>query len=155
MTYKSDLDRFTEAQRRDYPAALSEIKNGRKRSHWMWYIFPQIKGLGFSPAAQYYAIKNLEEAKAFLADPYLGGNLCEICHALLQLNTTDAYAVFGHPDDMKLRSSMTLFSLAAEENSVFHRVLHTFFEGEPDRNTLKILQNQLQNSTEDPHEKTF
>ena len=139
MTHSFDLDRFTEAQRRDYRTALEEIKDGRKRSHWMWYIFPQMQGLGHSPTAQYYGISGLEEAKAFLTDPYLGGNLRGICEALLLLETKDAYAVFGHPDDMKLHSSMTLFALATGEGSVFHRVLNAFFDGIPDDNTLKIL----------------
>ena len=139
MNAAIDLSRFTAAHRRSYQTALSEIRNGRKRSHWMWYIFPQIQGLGRSSTAQYYAIRDLDEAAAFLSDPYLGGNLLEISRALLELEERDPRVVFGTPDDLKLRSCMTLFSLLSEEASVFHRVLDRYFQGEPDRWTLRIL----------------
>ncbi len=140
-----DLSRFTTAHQGDgqfspnFETAYREITNGRKDSHWMWYIFPQIKGLGHSPTAEYYAIRSLDEAKAFLADPYLGGNLVAICQALLQLRSNNADEVFGYPDYMKLRSSMTLFSCAAGGDSVFDKVLDKFFDGIPDRRTLDIL----------------
>lgn len=135
----ADISRFISAQRRDYLQALSEIKTGRKRSHWIWYIFPQIDGLGYSSTARFYAIKDLDEAKAFLADPYLGRNLIEISEALLNLECSDPSLVMGYPDDLKLCSSMTLFSLISEENSVFTKVLDKFYAGRRDSATLRIL----------------
>ena len=108
----NNLKRFTEAQYRDYEQALKEIKNGRKESHWMWYIFPQLKGLGRSYTSDFYGIENLDEAKAFLQDPYLGKNLQEIAAALLELDNDNATQIMGRPDDMKLKSSMTLFALS-------------------------------------------
>ena len=134
-----DLKRFADAQKRSYETAREEIRRGRKRSHWMWYIFPQMRGLGFSSNAHYYGIVNLEEARAYLADPYLGGNLREISGLLLQLDTNDPYRVFGTPDDMKLCSSMTLFALVSEEGSVFHKVLDKYYGGHMDSATLRIL----------------
>ena len=110
-----DLSRFHKAQQGSYETALAEIRSGRKCSHWIWYIFPQIQGLGFSSTAQYYAIENLEEAKAYLADPVLRERLLEISNALLALDSCDPSEVMGYPDDLKLRSSMTLFSLAEPE----------------------------------------
>ena len=137
-----DLSRFTIAHQRDFENAFSEITNGRKHSHWMWYIFPQIYGLGRSSISQYYAIRSLDEAQLFLADPYLGSNLKSICEALLKLESTNATEIFGKPDDKKLKSSMTLFSRAADGNHVFDKVLKRFFNGEPDYRTLKILEIQ-------------
>ena len=134
-----DLERFVSAQKRDYLTALGEIRQGRKRSHWMWYIFPQLKGLGMSSTSYFYGIENLDEAKAFLNDPYLGKNLMEISEALLSLNTGDARSVMGSPDDLKLRSSMTLFSLASPENPVFKKVLEKYYHGIQDPATLRIL----------------
>lgn len=134
-----DLTRFIEAHRQSYQSALSEIRNGRKTSHWMWYIFPQLLGLGCSPTSLYYAIRDLDEAEAFLRNPYLGGNLLEICRALLTLHTDDATAVFGKPDDMKLRSSMTLFSLVDGCDPVFREVLDKYFGGKRDLRTLELL----------------
>lgn len=139
MDISYDLSRFTGAHRRDYSTALREIQAGRKRSHWMWYIFPQVRGLGFSSTAQFYAISDLGEAKAFLNDPYLGHNLREISSALLELETNDASLVFGFPDDMKLRSSMTLFSLASDGDAVFDAVLQKFYNGSADERTREIL----------------
>lgn len=136
----SDLSRFHQAQKYDYDIALQEIKNGRKESHWMWYIFPQIQGLGYSSTAQYYAISDMTEAKAYLKDNVLRCRLVEISQALLDLPANDAMEVFGVPDNMKLRSSMTLFSMAAPEISVFQKVLDKFFAGQPDRRTLEILE---------------
>lgn len=133
-----NLSRFTNAHKRDYDTALREIKNGRKHSHWMWYIFPQIYGLGFSATSQHYAMRSLDEAKAFLADPYLGSNLREICNALIALESNNAHAVFGSPDDMKLRSSMTLFAAASDEE-IFQNVLNKFYGGVADSKTLEIL----------------
>ena len=133
------LDRFLQAQARSYDTALREIQSGYKRSHWMWYIFPQIQGLGFSSTAQYYAIADLQEAKDYLAEPTLRARLLEISNALLALDSHDPSAIFGWPDDMKLRSSMTLFAEAEPECTVFSDVLNQYFGGVKDDKTLKIL----------------
>lgn len=133
------LDDFKKAQERDYSQALKEIQSGHKRSHWMWYIFPQIDGLGRSETARYYAIKNIAEAKDYLRDPVLGKHLIEISQALLALKTDDPTAVMGYPDDLKLRSSMTLFEAADPENPVFSQVLDKFYGGRRDEQTLAIL----------------
>ncbi len=133
-----DLSRFVHAHQRDYQTALSEIKRGRKTSHWMWYIFPQIEGLGMSSMSQFYAIKDAGEAKAFLDDPYLGANLREISEVLCGLETCNALEVFYRPDDTKLRSSMTLFYHVSGED-VFGKVLDKFFDGRRDGRTLHKL----------------
>ena len=137
MSY--DLERFVRAQIGSYETALWEIRRGRKCSHWMWYIFPQIAGLGMSSTAQYYAIQDLQEAEEYLAHPILGPRLLEISGELLKLSTNDAYAVFGWPDNLKLRSSMTLFHCADPDCPVFQQVLDKFFAGRPDERTLAIL----------------
>lgn len=134
------LERFVKAQNNYYQTALREIRSGRKRSHWMWFIFPQITGLGYSETARYYAIKDMDEAKAYIEDAGLGGRLVEISQALLELESNDAAAVMGWPDDMKLKSSMTLFALAKPECEVFQKVLDKFFHGEMDQRTIEILQ---------------
>lgn len=134
-----DVSRFTEAQKRTYRTALSEVRRGRKMSHWMWYIFPQVAGLGYSSTAQYYAIDGLEEARAFLADETLRSNLLEISEALLLLPGDDAEAVMGWPDCLKLRSSMTLFKYAAPEEPVFQKVLDKYYRGEDDFRTMDLL----------------
>ena len=134
------LERFYAAQEDSYGQALKEIKTGRKRSHWMWYIFPQIAGLGMSSTAQYYAIADLQEAKDYMADQVLSGRLLEISGALLDLETDDAHEVFGYRDDMKLRSSMTLFEAAAPEHEVFRKVLDKYFGGKRDERTLQLLE---------------
>ena len=134
-----DLDRFLTAQSRDYATALREIQNGRKRSHWIWYIFPQVSGLGMSSTSQYYAISGLDEARAYLREPTLRAHLLEISNALLALDESDPSVVFGFPDDLKLRSSMTLFAAAAPDEPVFAAVLDKFFDGRPDTRTLQIL----------------
>ncbi len=133
-----DLSRFHKAQQSSYETALAEIRSGRKRSHWIWYIFPQIQGLGFSSTAQYYAIENLEEAKAYLADPVLRERLLEISNALRKLDSCDPSEVMGYPDDLKLRSSMTLFSLAEPECTVFRDVLDKFYGGQKDERTIVL-----------------
>ena len=133
-----DLSRFHKAQKGSYETALAEIRSGRKRSHWIWYIFPQIQGLGFSSTAQYYAIENLEEAKAYLADPILRERLLEISNALLELDCSDPSEVMGYPDDLKLRSSMTLFSLADPSCAVFRNVLEKFYGGREDDRTVAL-----------------
>ena len=138
---KDGLERFVSAQEKSYDTALQEIRTGRKRSHWMWYIFPQIAGLGHSQTARYYAIKDMEEARAYMKHEILGKNLIEISQALLQTPSSDPGEVMGWPDDMMLKSSMTLFLLAAPECNVFQKVLDIFFHGEKDKNTIRILKN--------------
>jgi len=133
------LKRFIDAQKTDYDIALSEIKNGRKQSHWMWYIFPQIQGLGFSGTTKFYAIKDINEAEEFLADPILGTRLIQICSALLELKGNNANMIFDDPDDLKLKSSMTLFASTYNTNSVFQLVLEKFFNGTKDNKTLEII----------------
>ncbi|RZK41895.1 MAG: DUF1810 domain-containing protein [Pedobacter sp.] len=139
MNETSDLSRFLEAQQDSYETALTEVKNGRKKSHWMWYIFPQLRGLGFTDTSKYYAINDLKEAKKYLSHPILGKRLIEICDALLKLNNDNANAVFGSPDDLKLRSSITLFSLADKANPIFKRLIDKFFKGHEDEKTLILL----------------
>ena len=134
----ADLSRFLKAQEQDYEQALREIRSGRKRSHWMWYIFPQIQGLGFSPTAQYYAIRDLQEARDYLAHPVLGTRLKEISSALLDLTGLSASEIFGYPDDLKLRSSMTLFRMADLNEPVFLEVLEKYYDGKPDARTVEL-----------------
>lgn len=134
-----DLERFVRAQERDYAAALSEIRAGRKRSHWMWYIFPQVLGLGASAMSTRYAIRSREEAEAYLGHPVLGPRLEEIARALLAVEGRSASDIFGSPDDTKLRSSATLFAHVSPPGSVFQDVLDRYFEGEPDHETLRLL----------------
>jgi uncharacterized protein (DUF1810 family) len=136
---KKELERFLTAQQTYYRVALDEIKSGQKRSHWMWFIFPQIEGLGRSETARYYAIKDLNEAKMYLENHTLGGNLIEISKALLDIESNDATEVMGWPDNLKLRSSMTLFALAKPECEVFQKVLDKFFQGERDQKTIEIV----------------
>ena len=133
------LDRFLDAQRGDYAAALAEVHRGRKTSHWMWYIFPQIAGLGQSSTARYYSIRDLEEAREYYAHPVLGQRLREISGVLLDLRGSDPVAVFGGIDSMKLKSSMTLFAVAAPDDPLFQQVLDKYYGGEQDALTLRIL----------------
>ena len=133
------LDRFLDAQRGDYAAALAEVRRGRKTSHWMWYIFPQIAGLGQSSTARYYSIRDLEEAREYYAHPVLGQRLREISGVLLELRGSNPVAVFGGIDSMKLKSSMTLFALAAPDDPIFQQVLDKYYGGEQDALTLRIL----------------
>lgn len=142
MTLKTSLQRFIDAQEKNYDSALTEIVQGRKRSHWMWYIFPQIQGLGFSETSKFYAIKNLDEAMDYLKHPILGERLIRICHALIQNPGNDAHTIFSSPDDMKLKSSMTLFSELPGTNPVFQSVLDKFFNGNKDNKTIEILASQ-------------
>lgn len=134
-----DLDRFKKAQEEDYPYALQEIKAERKRSHWIWYIFPQLKGLGFSSMSEYYGIDGRAEAQAYIADSVLRARLVEISQALLTLESNNPTQVMGYPDDLKLKSSMTLFAEVAPDIPVFEQVLQKFFAGEKDSRTLKLL----------------
>ena len=133
-----DLDRFVQAQEDTYDAALAELRRGRKMGHWMWFVFPQIAGLGFSAMSRRYAISGLDEARAYLAHPLLGPRLVECAGALLGLETNDAVAVMGGIDAQKLRSSMTLF-VRAGGDAAFGAVLDRFFRGEEDHATLDRL----------------
>src|SRR5882672_9270717 len=130
-----NLNRFVQAHERDYDQALGEIRAGRKRSHWMWYVFPQFTGLGSSPTSAHYAIKSVQEATAYLAHPVLGPRLLECAEAALQIQGRSALEVFGSPDDMKLRSSATLFACGSPEGSMFHRIIDKYFAGEKDVRT--------------------
>jgi len=136
------LQRFIDAQQSDYETALSEIKKGRKQSHWMWYIFPQIQGLGFSATSKLYAIKNLHEAQEYLQHPLLGQRLKEITNALIDLPSNNAHEIFGSPDDVKLKSSMTLFASLPDADPVFESSLKKFFNGEKDVKTLSIIKDE-------------
>lgn len=136
------LEKYLIAQQAYYRTALQEIKSGQKRSCWMWFIFPQIEGLGYSETAQYYAIKDMNEAKAYMEDYTLSSNLIEISQALLEVESNDATAVMGWPDDLKLKSSMTLFALVKPECEIFQKVLDKFFYGEKDQRTIKILRDK-------------
>src|SRR6185312_11678723 len=136
------LQRFIDAQQSDYETALSEIKRGRKQSHWMWYIFPQIQGLGFSATSKLYAIKNLQEAQAYMNHPLLGKRLKEITNALIDLPSNNAHEIFGSPDDVKLKSSMTLFASLPDADPVFESALKKFFKGEKDAKTLLIIKDE-------------
>lgn len=134
-----DLRRFLVAQESVYKTALLEIQAGRKTSHWMWFVFPQLSGLGSSPISKRYAIRSLGEARAYLEHPVLGPRLIECCRAVLQATGKTATDIFGSPDDLKLRSSATLFALVSPPDSVFHRVLETFFAGKPDDRTVDLV----------------
>jgi uncharacterized protein (DUF1810 family) len=134
----NDLDRFVRAQDGVYQQALSELLAGNKRSHWMWFVFPQLAGLGSSPTAQRYAIRDLAEARAYLAHPVLGPRLAECCAALLKHENRSAEQIFGYPDDLKLRSSMTLFARAADDPALFESVLQRYYDG-PDQRTVDLL----------------
>ena len=134
-----DLSRFEQAQEGDYARALTEIRRGRKRSHWMWYIFPQLEGLGLSPVSRRYAIKSLGEAEAYLSHPVLGPRLVECAQAVLSVEGRSALEIFGAPDEMKLRSCATLFAHVSPAGSAFHQLLDTYFQGERDGRTLQLL----------------
>lgn len=138
----ANLDRFVAAQATAYAQALVEIRSGRKRSHWMWFIFPQLKGLGYSSNANYYGIDGLAEATAYMQHPILRTRLIEISRALLNLPGSNATSVMGSPDDMKLRSSMTLFSLVKGADPVFGLVLDKYFQSHKDDQTIALLSNQ-------------
>jgi uncharacterized protein (DUF1810 family) len=142
-----DLKRFLLAQEGDYDRALSEIRSGRKRSHWMWYIFPQIDGLGFSSASSRYSIKSLPEAKAYLEHPVLGSRLRECAAAVVSLEGRSAMEIFGSPDDLKLRSCATLFARVSLPGSVFDRLLGKYYQGKPDDRTIQLLTADPQNTS--------
>lgn len=142
MKTDHDLSRFLDAQEQSYKAALNEIKKGRKQSHWMWYIFPQISGLGFSSTSRHYALKDLVEATSYLQHPVLGSRLQEITEVLLSLPEKNATQIFGSPDDLKLKSSMTLFMQVSGASPIFEDVLKKYFNGSSDLRTLTILSSQ-------------
>lgn len=134
-----DLARFVKAQDGVYERALQEIKRGQKRSHWMWFIYPQFEGLGSSSTARFYSIKSPAEAQAYLNHLLLGPRIIECAEVLLRLTGRSASEIFGYPDDLKLRSSMTLFASVSQPGSVFARVLDHYYEGKPDSRTLELL----------------
>ncbi|WP_394776742.1 DUF1810 domain-containing protein [Flavobacterium sp.] len=144
----NDLLRFLDAQNKLYLTALSEIKKGKKETHWMWFIFPQIKGLGTSDTANFYAINDLKEATEFLEHPILGKHLIEISELFLTFKRKSADGILGDLDARKLRSSMTLFSLVENTNPVFQGVLEAFFSGESDPLTLSIINSSIKSSLE-------
>ena len=133
------LQRFLTAQTEDYECALSELQRGRKESHWIWYIFPQGAGLGHSSMAQQYAIRSRDEGVAYLGHPILGARLQQCCEALLKHQGKKVEDIMGFPDDLKLRSSMTLFAMISVQHSVFHNVLNTFYSGQMDERTIAFL----------------
>ena len=139
MTDQFGLQRFVDAQARNYAEALAELRRGRKTSHWMWYVFPQVAGLGSSAMARTYAICSLAEARAYLAHPVLGPRLREVVAAVLAVQGRTAHEIFGGPDDLKLRSSLTLFARAAPDEPLFRQALDQYFAGEPDARTLERL----------------
>jgi len=146
MDIQFDLDRFVSAQNASYPSALKELHQGHKQGHWMWYIFPQLEGLGHSATAVFYALSGKEEASAYLAHPILGPRLIECTKAALQHAENGANALFGHPDDLKFQSSISLFSRAKPSDPVFQQALDTFFGGVACQPTLKALRIAFQNS---------
>jgi len=138
-----DLTRFVDAQRDTYDQALAELRGGRKRTHWMWWVFPQLDGLGVSATSQRYAIKSEAEARDYLEHPVLGPRLIESVESVLAIEGRSAHDIFGSPDDMKLRSCVTLFAQVAGPGSVFHRLLDDYFDGKPDDRTLRLLNERL------------
>ena len=134
-----NLDRFIRAHERDYETALLEIKEGKKRSHWMWYIFPQLKGFGSSATSEFYGIDGLEEAKAYYNNEYLRKHLVDISESQLELESNDIVSILGYPDNLKLQSSMTLFTLVDTEQKVFSDVLDKYYNGVKDMKTVKII----------------
>jgi len=137
---KFDLTRFVSAQTHFYEQALKEVSNGKKQSHWMWYIFPQLRGIGRSSTSQRYGITSADEAYAYLEHELLGPRLITICEATLSIEGRSATDIFGKPDDIKLRSCATLFAFVSDANSVFHRILDKYFDGKSDRRTDRLLE---------------
>ena len=134
-----DLRRFVDAQDRVYDTVLDELRNGAKRSHWIWFVFPQLRGLGHSPTAHHYGISSLDEARAFLAHPVLGPRVRECARLVAAIDGSSADEFFGRPDNLKVRSSMTLFARAADDNAEFRAVLEKFYNGEEDAATVDLL----------------
>ena len=133
------LERFLKAQDIDYPRAIEELRSGRKESHWIWYVFPQVAGLGYSAMSQEYAIRSRDEALAYVEHPILGQRLRDCCVALLRHEGSKIEDIMGFPDDLKLRSSMTLFASVSHNPSIFQQVLDAFFQGQPDERTIDFL----------------
>ena len=147
-TNADPLERYTEAQQRMYPIALKEIRAGRKRSHWMWFIFPQLCGLAQSHRSSYYGIRDLEEAKQYMEHPLLGPRLIEICSALLELESCDPVYVMGFTDSIKLRSCVTLFAQLPDAHPVFNSVLEKYYGSAPDPLTLRLLTSESETNHE-------
>lgn len=143
-----DLHRFLMAQEFEYAHALAEIKSGQKRTHWMWYIFPQFHGLAFSSTSRLYAIKSIEEARAYLCHLVLGSRLMECAEAVMAVEGRSVSQIFGSPDDLKLKSSATLFASVSLPGSVFHRIIDKYYQGVPDHRTLGLLK-ELSRKTAD------
>lgn len=139
-----NLNRFTEAQETVYPQVLRELQNGKKTSHWMWFIFPQIEGIVYSATARYYSIKGITEANEYMAHPILGARLLECANIILKIEGKTADDIFGYPDNIKLKSSMTLFKSVAPGRSLFADVLKKYFSGEQDEQTLSILKKEIE-----------
>lgn len=139
MKQTYDLTRFVKAQKQFFETALMELRQGKKQSHWMWFIFPQLKGLGGSETAQYYGIKNIEEAQAYMTNEYLQQNMFQICQVLVESKENNALKIFGSPDHMKLKSSMTLFEQACPNFDIFGKVIEKFFNGERDEKTIQLI----------------
>lgn len=137
-----NIERYIEAHKREYKQALEEIKSGKKKTHWMWYIFPQIDGLGISSTSKYYAIRNKEEVQAYLNNEYLYNHLIEICKELMKLNTNNIIEVLPYPNNYKLCSSMTLFYLTKSKEEIFKQVLDKYYNGKLDEKTIEILNKQ-------------
>lgn len=135
-----DLSRFTSAQEGIYDSVLAELRSGHKRTHWMWYIFPQIDGLGHSTTSKHYAIKSISEARQYLNHPVLGTRLLKCAEAVLTIDGRSVSEIFGYPDDLKFKSSMTLFAHVADPRSVFVRILDKYFDGKQDIKTLRLLE---------------
>jgi uncharacterized protein (DUF1810 family) len=140
MVADTDIQRFVLAQETVYLKVVSELQNGKKKSHWMWFIFPQIEGLGFTSTSKYYSIKSIQEAKGYIDHPVLGKRLLECSQIILNIEGKSAADIFGYPDDMKLQSSMTLFSFVSPKTTVFRGVLKKYFRERKDKKTLDILQ---------------
>jgi uncharacterized protein (DUF1810 family) len=136
------LDRFLQAQKNIYPQVIQELRSGTKTGHWMWFIFPQFIGLGQTPLSRTYAIKTLDEARAYVQHPVLGQRLQECTELVIAVDGKSAHTIFGHPDDLKFRSSMTLFLRAAPEIDLFQRAINKYYDGEQDVRTLELLERQ-------------
>lgn len=134
-----NFGRFLQAQEDDFEQAFSEIKRGKKRTHWMWYIFPQFDGLGFSSTAKHYSVKSIEEARAYLEHPVLGPRLMECAEAVISVEGRSASEIFGYPDDLKLKSCATLFACVSPPGSVFERLLEKYYGSQRDQKTLRLL----------------
>ncbi|MGN6512644.1 MAG: DUF1810 domain-containing protein [Lysobacteraceae bacterium] len=134
-----DLQRFVDAQAPIHATVIDELRAGRKASHWMWFVFPQLRGLGHSATAQHYGLASLDEARAYLAHPLLGPRLRECTGLVLRIEGRSAHAIFGSPDDLKFRSCMTLFGMVAPAENVFTQALDRYFGGEPDPRTIALL----------------